>query len=67
MVFPEFGTIALVVIFGKTEKDNLTKADCRVIARMIESYRIELESEFRRGQRSEVNRKGGGSNGKAGR
>ena len=50
VVFPEFGTIALVAIFGKTEKADLTKADCRVIARMIESYRAELMLEFGRRQ-----------------
>ena len=44
--FPEFGPIALVVIFGKTEKDNLNRADCRAISAVIEAYRNELEKEF---------------------
>lgn len=46
--FPEFGTVALVVIFGKAEKDNLTKADRNAIAQVIAEYREELEREFRR-------------------
>jgi hypothetical protein len=44
--FPEFGTIALVVIFGKSEKDNLTRADCHAISAIIEVYRNELEKDF---------------------
>lgn len=27
--FPEFGTIALAVIFGKSEQDDLAPSDCR--------------------------------------
>ena len=46
VVFPEFGTIALVAVFGKAEKSNLTQADCRAIASVIKSYRAELEREF---------------------
>jgi mRNA-degrading endonuclease RelE of RelBE toxin-antitoxin system len=49
--FPEFGTVALVVIFGKAEKDNLTKADRNAIAKVITQYRAELEREFGRRQR----------------
>jgi mRNA-degrading endonuclease RelE of RelBE toxin-antitoxin system len=44
--FPEFGTIALVVIFGKNEKVNLNRADCHAISAIIEAYRNELEKEF---------------------
>jgi len=44
--FPEFGTIALVVVFGKTEKDNLNKADRNAITKVIRAYRAELEREF---------------------
>jgi hypothetical protein len=46
--FPEFGTVALVVIFGKNEKDNLTKADRNAISAVIARYRAELEREFGR-------------------
>src|SRR5262245_15335021 len=48
--FPEFGTIALVAIFGKTEKSDLTQADQRAIAAMIKDYRTELQQEFARMQ-----------------
>src|SRR5437899_2301942 len=43
VVFPVYGTIALVIVIGKTEKDDLTKADCNAIARMVKSYQAELE------------------------
>ena len=46
--FPEFGTVALVVVFGKNEKDNLTPADRKAIAAAIQAYRAELEREFGR-------------------
>jgi hypothetical protein len=46
--FPEFGTVALVVIFGKNEKDNLTKADRNAIGAVIARYRAELGREFGR-------------------
>jgi hypothetical protein len=46
VLFPEFGTIALVAVFGKTEKENLTKADRNAIAAVIRAYRVELEREF---------------------
>jgi hypothetical protein len=49
-VFPEFGTVALAVVFGKNEKDNLTTADRNAIAAIIRAYRAELEREFRRGR-----------------
>jgi len=52
-VFPEFGTVALAVVFGKNEKDNLTTADRDAIAAIIGSYRVELEREFRRGREQE--------------
>jgi hypothetical protein len=50
--FPEFGTIALAVVFGKNEKDDLSPADRHVIAAIIRAYRIELEAESRRGRMS---------------
>jgi hypothetical protein len=50
--FPEFGTVALVVIFGKNEKDNLTKADRTAISAAIARFRAELEREFGRRPRS---------------
>ncbi len=46
VAFLEFGTVALVVVFGKNEKDNLTPADRNAIAAMIDAYRAELEREF---------------------
>jgi hypothetical protein len=52
-VFPEFGTVALAVVFGKNEKDNLTTADRNAVATIIKAYRVELEWEFRRGQEQE--------------
>jgi hypothetical protein len=44
--FPAYGTIVLAVVFGKTEKDNLTKADRQAIATVIRAYQAELELEF---------------------
>ena len=49
--FPEFGTVALVVVFGKNEKDNLTKADRQAIAAVLAQYRAELERERESGRR----------------
>jgi hypothetical protein len=48
--FPEFGTLALAVVFGKNEKDNLTAADRKAIAEVLRAYRAELEREWRRGR-----------------
>ena len=44
--FPKYGTVALAVVFGKAEKDNLTGADRHAIATMIRAYEAELEREF---------------------
>ena len=65
VLFPEFGTIALVAIFGKTEKSDLTRADQQAIAAMIKDYRAELEREFAWRHKTQVNHERGGSNGKA--
>ena len=46
VAFPEFGTVALVVAFGKNEKADLTPADRNAIAALINAYRAELEREF---------------------
>lgn len=46
--FPEFGTMALVVVFGKNEKVDLTPADRKAIASALQAYRAELEREFGR-------------------
>jgi hypothetical protein len=51
--FPEFGTVALIVIFGKNEKHNLTKADCNAIAAVIRAYREELRRESLQGRNPE--------------
>ena len=64
--FPEFGTIALVAIFGKTEKSDLTQADQRAIAAMIKDYQTEVQREFARTQKAQGNHARGGNNGKAG-
>jgi hypothetical protein len=53
-VFPEFGTVALAVVFGKNEKDTLTAADRKAIAEVLRAYRDELERESGQG------REGGG-------
>jgi hypothetical protein len=63
-LFPEFGTIALVAVFGKSEQDDLTKADRNAIALMIKSYRAELEQEFDWRRRSEKTQERGKGNGK---
>jgi hypothetical protein len=65
--FPEFGTVALVVAFGKNEKDDLTEADRQAIAAVVASYRAELEREFGRGPRSEESRGRRRSDGQADR
>jgi hypothetical protein len=66
VLYPEFGTIALVAIFGKAEKSDLTRADQRAIAAMIQSYRTELEREFAGTRRIRADRHRGGKNGEAG-
>ncbi len=48
--FPEFGTIALVVVFGKKESDDLSPVDLRTISAIIRVYREELRTEFSRGK-----------------
>jgi hypothetical protein len=52
-VFPDFGTVDLVVVFGKNEKEDLTTADRNAVAAVIRAYRAELEREFHRGQGQE--------------
>jgi hypothetical protein len=44
--FPEFGTVTLVVVFGKNEKVDLTPTDRKAIAAALQAYRAELEREF---------------------
>lgn len=65
VLFPEFGTIALVAIFGKTEKIDLTQADRRAIATIIEDYRAELEREFAWRHKTQGGHERGAGNGKA--
>ncbi len=50
--FPEFGTIALAVVFGKNEKENLSPMDRHAIALIIKTYRDELKTEFSRRRKS---------------
>ncbi len=45
---PEFGTIALAVVFGKNEKDDLSPMDRHAIAAIIRAYREELGADFSR-------------------
>ena len=54
--FPEFGTVALVVAFGKNERDNLNAADRNAIAAAMRLYHAELGRESRRSDRSEGQR-----------
>jgi len=46
--FPEFGTIALAVVFGKNEKDDLSSVDRHAIAAIIRAYWEELKADFNR-------------------
>ena len=46
--YPEFGTVALVVVFGKNEKADLSAADRQAVAAAIEAFRKELDEAFRR-------------------
>jgi hypothetical protein len=46
--FPEYGLIALVVVFGKNERDDLTAADRKTIARVIVAFHDELRRKFAR-------------------
>jgi hypothetical protein len=57
--FPEFGTIALAVVFGKNEKDDLSPVDRRTIAAIIRAYRAELETEFSRRRTSDQDQEQG--------
>ena len=49
--FPEYGIIALVVLFGKKERDNLTPADRNAIAKVILAFHGELTRKFARRRR----------------
>ena len=57
--FPEFGTIALAVVFGKNEKDDLSSADRHAIAAIIRAYREELEADFSRRRTTQKDEKQG--------
>jgi hypothetical protein len=48
--FPEFGTIALAVVFGKNEKDDLSAMDRHAIETIIGAYLEELKTELNRGR-----------------
>ena len=61
--FPEFGTIALAVVFGKNEKDDLSPVDRNAIAAMIRAYREELASEANRAKMSQRDQANGGTDG----
>jgi hypothetical protein len=50
LTIKECGTIALAVVFGKNEKDDLSAVDRHVIETIIGAYREELKSEFNRGR-----------------
>jgi hypothetical protein len=48
VLYPHFGTIALVVVFGKNEKHDLSPADRLAIANVVDAFGQELEAEPRR-------------------
>jgi len=50
VVYPEFGTIVLATVFGKNEKADLSSADRRAVAAVVEAFRAELRVEFLRGK-----------------
>lgn len=50
VLYPEFGTVALVAVFGKNEKADLSAADRRAVAKMVDAFRDELRDAARRGR-----------------
>lgn len=46
--YAEFGTVALVVVFGKNEKADPSAADRQAVAAAVEAFRAELHEAFRR-------------------
>ena len=61
--YPEFGTIALAVVFGKNEKDDLTPVDRNAIAAMIKAYGEVLVSEVDQAKMSQRDKENGGTDG----
>jgi len=52
--------IAMVVVFGKNEKGDLNSADRRKVSEVVETFRAELESEFRRDRQRDPGQEQGG-------
>lgn len=48
VLYAEFGVIALAVVFGKNERDDLSLADRRAVAAAVEAFGEELGAELRR-------------------
>jgi hypothetical protein len=61
--YPEFGTIALVVVFGKNEKDDLSSADRHAVAAMIKAYGEELALDANRAKSSQRGQQRRGTDG----
>ena len=60
---PDFGTIALVVVFGKNEKDDLSSVDRDAIAAMIKAYREVIASDVDQPRMSQREKENGGTDG----
>ena len=50
VLYPEFGTVALVAVFGKKEKADLSAVDRRAVAKMVDAFRDELRDVASRGR-----------------
>ena len=61
--FPEFGTIAVAVVFGKNEREDLSAVDRDAIAAIIREYSVELAVEFNRRRASDRDEWRGGIDG----
>jgi mRNA-degrading endonuclease RelE of RelBE toxin-antitoxin system len=44
--FPDYGTIALFVAFGKNEQSDLSSAQARAIGRALKAFETELHRQF---------------------
>ena len=42
--YPAYGTVLLITVWGKNEKDDLTRADCKAIAALIKEIQDILDS-----------------------
>ena len=46
--FPRYGTIALLVAFGKNERSDLTPAKARAVGKALKAFEAELRRQFGR-------------------